>query len=119
MNLIVTDSQREISFNEIVMSINEFAFIGNHPYIATAGFDTIVVDLDKRIPPGFLKTIVGKIQIIPRIVNEIDTDTIRQLGEIYRDKDAILKMNWFKGREAIQKIIDQMKEENGWESYYS
>lgn len=119
MNLVVTDTKRELSFNEITMSISEFAFIGNHPYIATAGFDTIIVDLDKRIPPGYLKTVIGKMKVVPRIVGELDTDVIRLLGEIYRDKEMSLKMSWFKGKDEVQKIINNIKEEYNWESYYN
>lgn len=118
MNLFVTDVKRDVSFNEITMSIAEFCFIGNHPYIATAGFDNLIIDLDDRIPPGFLKAVVGKFNIIPKITGDITTDTVRLLGEIYREKDLELKKSWFKGKDAVKQLVKELEEQYKWCSYY-
>ena len=118
MKLIVTDRKIDTSFNEVVLTIDEFCDIHTHPYIATAGFDVVVVDLDSKIPSGYLSAMVGKFIIIPRIIEDISTDTIRLLSEIYKEKSSTLRFNWLKKKQGVKEIIDEMAETFQWESYY-
>ena len=114
-NRIPRDS---VNLNEIVMSIEEFADIRNHPYISTQRFDSIVVDLEKNIPLGYLLAVSKTTRVIPRIVTECNTDVVRLLAELYPDRAAEIRYSYIRDKERLSIIIEELKKSYDWESYY-
>lgn len=118
MILRVTNKDIDVDLGKVLMSVDEFIDISNHPYIITSGFDALVIDLDPKIPSGILSAVIGRIKIIPRIITEIDTDIIRLLAEIYPDKAAELRFTYIRDKDNIWKVINQIKSDFMWETFY-
>ena len=117
MILRVTDkADTDISLETIVMTVDEFSDIANHPFIATNNFDALVLDLDKRIPFGFCKAIVGKVRIIPKFT-EVNTDTIRLLSECFPDYAALLRTSFMRDKEKLTFVLTEMRTKYLWDDF--
>lgn len=120
MRLIVTNETVDATLDTIVMSVDEFCDVHSHPFIASSGFDCILVDLHKEIKPGFLRAMLGKYMIVPRIVTDIDTDTVRLLAELYPEYAAKLRYTFITKRsEELSSIISELSDKFCWYKYYS
>lgn len=119
MRLIVTDRQIEnISFDTVVMSIGEFNDICSHPYIASANFDEVVVDLDDKVKLGHLRPVMGITKVIPRVMDTISTHTVSVLSEIYPEYAAKMRYTFMRDKEGIRTLINEMCEEYHWSEFY-
>lgn len=120
MRLIVTNESMDTSLDVVVMSIAEFCDVHNHPYIASSGFDYICVDLDKSIKPGFLRAMIGKYIVIPRIVSDVDTDIVRLLAELYPEYAAKLRYSFISRKsDELNGIINELSNKFNWARYYN
>lgn len=113
-----TDKAEDMSLDTVVMPISEFCDIHSHPYLASAGFDYVVVDLDSEIGPGILRALLGKYIVIPKIVSEVDRDTVRLLTELYPEYAAKLRYTFIREKGNIGSIITELQEKFEWNKYY-
>lgn len=119
MRLIVTDRDiNNVSFDTVVMSIGEFNDICSHPYIATANFDEVVVDLDDKVKLGHLRPVMSITKVIPRVLSEITTHTVSVLSELYPEYAAKMRYTFIRDKEGIKDLIDKMCEEYHWSEFY-
>ena len=117
MILRITDNvESDVSLEEVRMSIDEFADIANHPFIASSNFDAIVIDLDKRIPFGYCKAIVGATRIIPKY-NEINSDSIRLLSECFPEYAAPLRSSFIRDKAKLEIILSEMCSKYSWDEF--
>ena len=118
--LRVTDNvDNNEGLNTIKMTINEFTDICNHPWIATAGFDFVLIDLDSRIKYGTLSAMLGKYIVVPVLPEVIDKDIVRLLSELYPEKHAELMFTFIKNKGDISTIVKDLAEQHEWEYYYN
>lgn len=118
MRLYVTDTQSdEVSFDVVRISTNEFNQIRNHPYIASMRFDEVIVDISPSIKLGYLIPLMKHTRVIPKI-GEIDSHTITILSEICRDRAAELRYSFIRDKEKCKEIVENLKEEYGWNQFY-
>ena len=111
--------QDEASLNEVCISLDEFADIRRHPFIASNKFDAVVVDLDKKVPVGYLAAVMNVARVIPHIVHdEYTLDDIRLLAELYPDKAAELRFSYIRDKERLKMLILELKQAYDWQSYY-
>lgn len=118
MRLYVTNTAIEPSFDQVVLSVEEFCDISNHPYIASGSFDIMVIDLEDKIPSNLLKACIGKFKIIPKLTHPVTVDTVRLLAELYREKGAMLRQAWLRNKSSVQGIVDGIAEEFHWADFY-
>lgn len=113
-----TDIVDNTTLDTVIMPISEFCDLQAHPYLATAGFDYIVIDLDDKIPPGYLRCLIGKYRVIPRIVNKVTTDTARQLAELYPESAAKVRFSFIRNKGDISDVLKELSEKFKWNEYY-
>lgn len=112
------DKAEDMSLDTVIMPISEFCDIHSHPYLASAGFDYIVVDLDPNIFPGYLRALLGKYVVIPRIVSEVTQDTVRLLTELYPEYAARIRYTFIREKGNIGVVIDELRKKFEWDKYY-
>lgn len=119
MRLIVTDRQIDnTSFDEVIMPISEFNDICSHPYIASANFDEVVVDVEDRVKLGHLRPVLSITKVIPRITDIISTHTISILSELYPEHAAKMRYTFMRNKDGIRELIDKMCEDYHWSDFY-
>lgn len=119
MKLYITDKQVDnMTFDTMIMSVNEFNDIHAHPFIASSKFDVIVVDLDCNIKLEYLNYLLANNKVIPKYTNELNSYIISALSAIYKDKAAELRYSFIRDREACLRVINNLKNEFEWELYY-
>ena len=113
-----TDKAEDMSLDTVIMPISEFCDIHSHPYLASAGFDFIVVDLDAEIKPGYLRALLGKYLVIPRIVGDVTQDTVRLLTELYPEYAAKIRYTFIREKGNIGDVITELRNKFEWNKYY-
>lgn len=119
MRLIVTDNPSDnVTFDVVTMSIGEFNDICSHPYIATANFDEVVIDVTDKVKLGHVRPVMSITRVIPKIPDEITSHTISVLSEIYPEKAAELRYTFIRNRDGVKDIIDEMCKAGHWKEFY-
>lgn len=118
MVLRVTNDNIDGTLGTAVMSIEEFCVIRNHPFIASSHFDSVVVDLDERIPAGYLKHLVGTTKLIPKLIGPVTTHTIRMLSEIYPEYAPRLRHTFLLNRAGVSGLISEIAGTYRWDKFY-
>lgn len=119
MRLIVTDdANQDLSFDTVVMPASEFNNICSHPYIASAGFDAIVVDLRCNVKLGFLSKVASITIVIPKVIGDLNAYSVSILTELYRERSAELRYTYMKDKQKFAEIVSAMEEEFHWKDFY-
>lgn len=119
MKLIITDdAKQDLSFDTVIMSASEFNNICSHPYIASSGFDAVVVDLRCNIKLGFLSKVSSTTIVIPKVIGELNAHSVSILTELYRERSAELRYNFMKDKQHFAEIVSEMEEEFHWKDFY-
>lgn len=115
MILIVSDDNKlEDSLDTIVMPAFDFNQLATHPYIATAGFDCIYLDLDCSLNELYVQQLVKACCVIPMYRNfDLSQNAINILSYIYREQAAALRFYFVKDKmrfkDLLQKLCDTYK----------
>lgn len=118
MLLRVTDKERELMLGEILLTVDEFVNIRNHPYLVNAQIDTAVIDLDDRVPSDVLKAMLGKIRIIPVIPEDITAKIVQHLVVLYPEKAPVLRHKYFMDKGELSSEIYALRKTYDWDSFY-
>ncbi len=118
MKLYVTDRVMDVGLDCIAMPIEEFIDISSHPFIASSHFDTVVIDLDDRIPHGIIGNMLGITKVIPRIIDDMTVTKVRLLSEIYPELSAKLRVSFMRDKDGFVNVINDIKKQFEWESFY-
>ena len=114
---ITNDSIEEVSLNQQVMTIAEFKDIHNHPWLVTQNFDAVVVDLDSEIPTGYLRRLLGRYIVIPKVPEECTSTIVRLLGDLYPEYQARLMFTFLKDKTQFKLLLEELAETHNWEKY--
>ena len=116
MILIVSDdSHIEDSLDTIVMPASDFNQLASHPYIATAGFDFIYLDLDCQLNELYVQQLVKACCVIPMYrTYELSQNAINILSYIYRESAAALRFYYIKDKARFNGLLDQLVESYKW-----
>lgn len=115
MILIVSnDNSLEDSLDTIVMPASDFNQLATHPYIATAGFEYIYLDLRCSLNELYVQQLVKACCVIPMYKDfELSNNAINILSYIYREQAAALRFYHVKDKpkfeELLQKLCDTYK----------
>lgn len=120
MKLRVTNTDRaeDMTLDTVIMPISEFCDIHSHPYLASAGFDYIVIDLHAEIKPGYLRALLGKYLVIPKIISAVDTDIVRLLAELYPEYAARIRYTFIREKGDVSDIVAELEQKFEWDKYY-
>lgn len=116
MKLIVTSNDTlEESFDTVLMSPIEFNYLQAHPYIATAGFTEVQLDLTERIEPALVQHLMKKVYIRP-IYKDFDLtpNAILVLSYLYPDKAAALRLYSMSNKEKLNEVLEQLATSYQW-----
>lgn len=116
MKLIVSsDSTLMETFDTVVMDPIDFNHMFVHPYIATAGFTEVQIDLRDKISPAYVERLTRATLIRPIYKDfDLSQDAIILLSYIYPDKGAALRFNMIKDKEKLQSILKELAESFEW-----
>lgn len=115
MILIVSDSSDvDVSLDTIVMPASDFNQLATHPYIATAGFEVIYLDLRCSLNELYVQQLVKACLVIPMYEDfELSLNAINILSYLYREQAAALRFYNVKDKakfnELLQKLCDTYK----------
>lgn len=119
MKLYITDKPVEnLTFDTMVMSVNEFNDIHAHPFIASSKFDVVVIDLDSKVKIEYLGHLCGNVKVIPKYTGELTSYIVTALSTIYRDKAAALRFSFLRDKTECIKLIETIRQEFEWDMYY-
>lgn len=119
MKLYITDKPIEnLTFDTMVMSVNEFNDIHTHPFIASSKFDLVVIDLDSKVTIEYLNHLCGIVKIIPKYTGEVTSYIVTALSTIYKDKAAALRFSFLRDKNECLKLIENIRQEFDWDIYY-
>lgn len=116
MKLIVTSNNTlEESFDTVLMSPIEFNYLQAHPYIATAGFAEVQLDLTERLEPAFVSRLSKQVVIRP-IYKDFDLtpNAILVLSYLYPDKAAALRMYSMRDKDKLVALLTELSETYQW-----
>lgn len=119
MKLVVTtDKSMEEDFDTVVMDPIEFNHLSVHPYIATAGFTEVQLDLSSKVDSAYVSELVRKIVVRPiyRDFNLSD-DAILNLSYIYPDKAAALRIYSLKDKDKLVSLLSTLADTYDWRKY--
>ena len=116
MKLIVsTDTSLEEDLDTLMMNPTDFNHLHVHPYIATAGFDEVQVDLRDKISPAYISHL-ARITLIKPIYSSFDLsgDAIVLLSYIYPDKAAALRFFSLSDKEKLNTLLTELAKDFDW-----
>lgn len=116
MRLIVTSNNTlEESFDTVLMSPIEFNYLQTHPYIATAGFAEVQLDLSETLEPAFVSVLVKHVAIRPIYKDfNLSPNAILVLSYLYPDKAAALRMYSMRDKEKLVTLLQELSETYQW-----
>lgn len=119
MRLLITDEViNEVSFDTEVMTSVEFNNIRSHPFIASSRFDAVVIDLKAKVQWAYIQQLLKSCLVIPKFTNDITSNGVTILCELYKDRAAELRINFIKNKDEFYRIVNDMKLQYDWERYY-
>lgn len=120
MRLFITDKPEDGRLDCQFISIDNFTDLCYHPYIKSMKWESVIVDLDDRIPRSYIKQIVGtKTKVVPRVLRgSITPKGLLLLAEIYPDNMAEI-YSWTKlpFNEMVAKVYE-LAEKKHWSLEY-
>lgn len=116
--LVSTDVEQEVSFDTVVISPTEFCTSAGHLFILSHDFDVCIVELSDKIQFGYLNKLVGKMTVIPKVIDPINAHTITLLTELFPEKSAELRYASIRNPESVKNIIAELSKSFNWESFY-
>lgn len=116
MILIVSDdSNVDSSLDTIVMPASDFNQLATHPYIATAGFDYIYLDLRCALNELYVQQLVKACCVIPMYKDfELSLNAINVLSYIYREQAAALRFYHVKDKAKFSELLQKLSETYKW-----
>lgn len=116
MKLIVTqDTSLEESFDTVLMSPIEFNYLQAHPYIATAGFTEVQLDLSEKLEPAFVSHLAKKVSIKPIYKDfNMSPNAILVLSYLYPDKAAALRIYSMRDKNKLVELLQELAETYQW-----
>ena len=120
MKLIVsTDTSLEEDLDTLLMNPTDFNHLHVHPYIATAGFDEVQIDLRDKVDPAYISHL-ARVTLIKPIYESFDLSgsAIVLLSYIYPDKAAALRFfsQSYKeeDKEKLNNLLTQLAKDFEW-----
>lgn len=116
MILIVSnDSGVEDSLDTISMPASDFNQLATHPYIATAGFEYIYLDLRCNLNELYVQQLVKACCVIPMYKDfELSPNAINILSYIYREQAAALRFYSVKDKEKFKELLQKLCDAYKW-----
>lgn len=116
MILIVSDDKSvEDSLDTIVMPAADFNELATHPYIATAGFDFIYLDLRCALNELYVQQLVKACCVIPMYKDfELTPNAINVLSYVYREQAAALRFYNVKDKGKFKELLQKLAESYKW-----
>lgn len=116
MILIVSDNDNiESSLDTIVMPAIDFNQLATHPYIATAGFDCIYLDLQCTLNELFVQQLVKACLVVPMYTDfELSPNAVNILSYIYREQAAALRFYYVKDKDKFNALLESLCETYKW-----
>jgi hypothetical protein len=115
VKLIVTEESLLESLDTIIMSPIEFNYLQAHPYIATAGFTEVQIDLTQRLEPMFISKLATKVVIRPIYKDfNLSPNAILVLSYLYPDKAAALRMYSMRDKNKLVELLQELSEKYQW-----
>lgn len=116
MKLIVTSNETlEESFDTVLMNPVEFNYLQAHPYIATAGFSEVQLDLTETLEPAFVSILVKHIAIRPIYKDfNLTPNAILVLSYLYPNKAAALRMYSMRDKEKLLTLLQELSVTYQW-----
>lgn len=116
MILIVSDDNRlQDSLDTIVMPAVDFNQLATHPYIATAGFDFIYLDLRCQLNELYVQQLVKACCVIPMYKDfELSANAINVLSYLYREQAAALRFYHIKDKSKFVELLQKLSESYNW-----
>lgn len=121
MKLYITDNTDiEVSIDTTVIGSTEFNSVQSHPYIRTAGFSVVLVDItNNKIKFPYVQGVMQFASVVPYYSGgEISEFGISILCELYKDRAAELRYYSFVDMNKFEEIVLKLKEDYQWELYY-
>lgn len=116
MKLIVTSNDTlEESFDTVLMSPIEFNYLQAHPYIATAGFNEVQLDLSERIEPAYVSHLMKKVLIRPIYKDfNLTPNAVLVLSYLYPDKAAALRIYSMTDKNKLVELLNELAAKYQW-----
>lgn len=116
MKLIVTTNEYLLeSLDTVIMSPIEFNYLQAHPYIATAGFTEVQIDLTERLEPMFISKLSTKVVIKPIYKDfNVSPNAILVLSYLYPDKAAALRMYSMRDKNKLAELLQELADKYQW-----
>lgn len=116
MKLIVSSNPSlEEDFDTVLMNPTEFNHLSAHPYIATAGFSEVQLDLSEKIEAAYVSHLM-KMTVIKPIYKdfELSGNAILVLSYLYPDKAAALRFYSMQDKQKLIELLESLAKEYEW-----
>lgn len=117
MVLFITDNEAiQGDLDMVVMDSKEFNFIEAHPYIASANFKNVYLDLACNAKPTYVEMLSKKTVITPVTNGEITQKMINLLMYIYPTDGAALRYYFIKDKDKLNSLLVELSKKYNWRS---
>lgn len=116
MKLVVSSNQSlEEDFDTMRMEPIEFNHLHAHPYIATAGFSEVQLDLNDDINPAYVSYLAKATWIRPIYKDfNLSANAILILSYVYTDRAAALRYFNLSDKEKLHSLLEELAKTYEW-----
>jgi hypothetical protein len=116
LEIVRPSSQEETPMGGYRLTYDDLIDPAFHPFLASTKWDYAVVEVDDDVPKNILRQIIINVPFKARIIGDsISMKKMQTLCEICPDEVARLRAEFTKGKEALNKLVGELKERYDWE----
>ena len=109
MELWVTDRKDVGTLGDVLMTINDFIDIKNHPFIASRKFKKCHITIDERIPANLFSEVSKFVLTIP--MNEevhVTKNNLTMICKMLPSRAAIIRHMFYSDKDNVDKFVNDL-----------